>query len=306
MDEIHPRYAILEAPSILGLKPSGVELLPEALLQHGLAQAPGALRAGRLAPPAYDATRDAEHGLLNTQGIAAYTASLADAVGAIRARSELPIVLGGDCSIVLGTLLALRREGRYGLLFIDGHTDFYQPEANINGEVASSDLALATGHGPEALTCFEGLSPLVRAEDVVAFGHRDGEEQRKYGCQPLPAELRAFDLEQARALGIEVAAQHAIAHLTRNALEGFWIHLDADVLDDEVMPAVDYRTPGGLTHAELATLLRVAFASPLAVGLEVTIYNPTLDPSGEAGKALTQTLFDALAARYVTSASSRR
>ena len=99
----------------------------------------------------------------------------ADVVG----RGEFPILLGGDCSILLGSTLALRRRGRYGLLFIDGHADFYQPEANPNGEAASMDLAFATGHGPELLTNLEGLRPLVRDEDVVAFGFRDAEEQRR-------------------------------------------------------------------------------------------------------------------------------
>jgi arginase len=95
-------------------------------------------------------------------------------------------VLGGDCSIVLGGLLALRRRDRFGLLFVDGHTDFYQPEANINGEAASSDLALATGRGPEILTMFDGYRPLVRDEDVVVLGFRDGEEAASYGSQLDP------------------------------------------------------------------------------------------------------------------------
>ena len=64
---------------------------------------------------------------------------------------DIPIVLGGDCSILLGNLLALRGRGRYGLLFIDGHADFYQPDAEPNGEAASMDLALATGRGPHVV-----------------------------------------------------------------------------------------------------------------------------------------------------------
>ena len=111
---------------------------------------------------------------------------LADAVADVVERDEFPVLLGGDCSILLGSTLALRRRGRYGLLFIDGHADFYQPEANPNGEAASMDLAFATGRGPELLTNLEGLRPLVRDEDVVAFGFRDAQEQREYGSQPLP------------------------------------------------------------------------------------------------------------------------
>jgi arginase len=99
----------------------------------------------------------------NARAIASYTHDLADAVGSLLDAGEFPVVLGGDCSIVLGPALALRRRGRYGLLFVDGHADFFQPEADPYGEAASMDLAFVTGHGPALLTEFEGRSPLVRA-----------------------------------------------------------------------------------------------------------------------------------------------
>ena len=111
---------------------------------------------------------------------------------------EFPVVAGGDCTIVLGSMLALRRLGRYGLLFIDGNADFFQPEAEPQGEGASMDLALATGYGPATLTTWEGHRPLVRPEDVVAFGYRDHEDQAQYGSQPLPPELRAWESSDAR------------------------------------------------------------------------------------------------------------
>lgn len=288
-------YAIIEAPSILGLTPSGTEHLADALLAYGLAKRIGARRAGRLEPPAYVDVRDADAQVLNAGGIAAYTPVLADAVDAVLARGELPIILGGDCSILLGPTLALKRRGRYGLLFIDGHADFYQVEANPNGQAASMDLALATGRGPRRLTEFEGRRPLVRDEDVVVFGMRDADEQASYGSQPLPATLQTFDLAAVRRLGVEAAVRAAMARLTRDPLDGFFIHLDADVLDDAVMPAVDYRQPGGLSHDELRTTLRIALASSKVMGLEVTIYNPRLDPGGTAGRALTDTLVFALA-----------
>jgi arginase len=211
-------------------------------------------------------------------------------------RGERPIVLGGDCSILLGTLLALRRRGRFGLLFLDGHADFYQPEANPNGEAASMELAFATGRGPALLADLEGRRPLVRDEDVVALGFRDAAEQASFGSQPLPPALKAFDLDAVRRLGADGAAREALAHLTRpDGPEGFWIHLDADVLDDAIMPAVDYRQPGGLSWDALGSLLRAAASSGRAVGLEVTIYNPRLDPDGAAARRLVDVIVDALA-----------
>jgi arginase len=180
-------------------------------------------------------------------------------------------------------------------LFLDGHADFYQPAAT-NGEAASMDLAFATGHGPDLLTNLEGLRPLVRAEDVVAFGFRDRDEQRKFGSQPLSPQLLALDLTEVRRLGIERAAQRAVEHLTapERPTRGFFIHLDADVVSDDLMPAVDYRIPDGLSWDELRTVLEVALASGRAVGIEITIYNPSLDESGASGRDLSRTLVAAL------------
>lgn len=254
-------YVIVEAPSVLGLHPTGVEDLPKALLELDLAERLKARSAVRVKPPDYDPARDPVTKMLNPRAIRDYSVKLANAVGPILNDGDFPVVLGGDCSILLGNLLALRRRGRYGLLFVDGHADFYEPEANVNGQAASSELALATGRGPEVMTAPEGYRPLVRDEDVVAFAHRDAEQAARYGSQPLPETMRSIDLGAVRRLGAEAAARQAIAHLEREDLTGFWIHLDADVLDDAIMPAVDYRMPHGLSWEELEVVLRHARAS---------------------------------------------
>lgn len=287
-------YAIVEAPSTLGLAGDGVERLPERLLEMGLAREIGARSAGRLSIPAKNPRRDPHTGVLNAHAIATWSPKLADVVGTLLDAGEFPIVLGGDCTIVLGSMLACRRRGRFGLLFIDGNADFFQPEAEPNGEGASMDLAFATGYGPRLLTNLESRRPIVNPADVVAFGFRDHEDQKEYGSQPLPSELCAIDLPSVRRLGIEAAARAAVGRLTRAELDGFFIHVDADCLDDAVMPAVDFRVPGGLTPDELATVLRFALASGSAVGLEVAIYNPALDETGDAGRVLVNVLTSAL------------
>lgn len=286
MNANHARKAIIEAPSILGLKETGVDRLPEALLSAGLADGLSARLAGCINPPPYNAKRDPANGFLNNTSIAKYSTDLANAVGDVLDKNEFPVVLGGDCSIVLGCMLSLRRRGRFGLFFMDGHTDFYQPEANINGEVASSDLALATGRGPSVLTVFEGFCPLVHDENVVCFGFRDEAEQRQYGSQPLPDSIFSFDLAEIRKSGVKSTADKAVEYLRRRRLDGVWLHLDADVLSDEVMPAVDYRLPDGLSWKELETALKTVYASGLLVGLEVTIYNPYLDVENRSAKGL--------------------
>ncbi|HEU4780289.1 MAG TPA: arginase family protein [Steroidobacteraceae bacterium] len=290
------RYVILEAPSTFGLRSTGVEQLPNALLSHGLAERLSAIHAGRVEAASRGGQRDPQTTVLNGSEITHYTYRLADALGPLLNAGGFPIVLGGDCSIVLGSALALRRRGRYGMLFIDGQADFFQPEAEPNGEAASMDLAFVTGFGPRSLTHFDGRAPLIQPGDVVAFGFRDAEDQAEYGSQPLPAELRAFDLPSIQRMGVEAAAEAAIRHLARPELNGFWIHVDADCLDDAVMPAVDFRLPGGLSPDELSTVLTKALSSGRAMGIEVTIYNPTLDPERRAGKLLADLLADALTA----------
>jgi arginase len=81
----------------------------------------------------------------------------------------------------------------------------------------------------------------------------------------------------------DASAREAVDRLSRPGLNGFWIHLDADALDDAIMPAVDYRLPDGLSWRELDTILHTALACPKAVGMEVTIFNPHLDDGRLAG-----------------------
>jgi arginase len=288
-------YVIIEAPSILGLFRGGVEHLPEALLDAGLADGLEAQHAGRVVPPPHDPVRDAATGVLNPAGIRDYAYQLADVTGAVLDRGEVPIVLGGDCSILLGPLLALKRRGRYGLLFIDGHADFYQPEAEPNGEVASMDLAFATGRGPSLLVNLDRRAPLVRDDDVVQFGRRDAQEAESAGSQRIEeTAITVIDMPAIRQRGAAAAMHDALERLCRPALYGFWLHLDWDAIDDAVMPAVDYRLPDGLTWTELETAIRAASASGDLVGLEVTIFNPLLDHDGAIARALVRCLISAI------------
>jgi arginase len=285
-------FAILEAPSILGLQPTGVEGLSRTLLELGLADhLPNAHLAGRVDPETrYSLELDPEIGVLNADGIARFSRLLADRVGELLEGGAIPLVLGGDCSILLGNLLALRRRGRYGLLFLDGHNDCYVPGAYKSGQAAAMDLGLATGSGPDCLANLDDLRPLVRSEDVVLLGPRDQQTGLSRGRGETPAAALEIGLEEIRRDGIEIACDQAMARLASAPLEGFWLHLDVDVIADELMPAVDYRIPGGLTWEELEVVLHRASASGRLAGLNVTIYNPALDSDLAAGRALERSL----------------
>ena len=276
-------YSVIDAPSIPGLRPTGVELLPKALRAAGLLERLNAQYCGIVAPSSpYNHSRDEETKLLNAEEIKEYSLKLAEAVKRQLHKNKFPIVIGGDCSILIGNLLALRRLGRYGLFFIDGHSDFYLPEESPTGEVADMDLAIVSGYGPEILSNLDHLKPLVKEQDIVVFGYRDSSQSTQYGCQDIKKTtmINAVELVDVEKLGLKNTASLGIQALLKNELSGFWIHLDADVLDDSIMPAVDYRLPDGITFPELSNLLKLLLVSKKAVGISVTIFNPTLDKDG--------------------------
>jgi arginase len=187
--------------------------------------------------------------------------------------------------------------GKYGLFFIDGHADFYQPQASPTGEVADMDLAIVSGRGPDILSNIDGLKPLVRDQDIVVFGYRDAEQSASYGSQDVrDSNMHVFDLQYVRKAGtITAATSQAVEILVNHELDGFWIHLDADVLDDLIMPAVDYRLGGGgLSFTELSELLKTLVVSGRAVGIDITIFNPRLDLDGSITRRFISSLVQGL------------
>ena len=290
-------YSVIDAPSILGLRPTGVELLPKALRAAGLLERLNAEYGGIVAPSSpYNHSRDEETKLLNAEAIKEYSLKLAEAVKRQLHKNKFPIVIGGDCSILIGNLLALRRLGRYGLFFIDGHSDFYLPEESPTGEVADMDLAIVSGYGPEILSNLDHLKPLVKEQDIVVFGYRDSAQSAQYGCQDIKKTtmINAVELVDVKKLGLKNTASLGIQTLLKNELSGFWIHLDADVLDDSIMPAVDYRLPDGITFPELSNLLKLLLLSKKAVGISVTIFNPTLDKDGSITRNFVSSIVEGL------------
>lgn len=259
------------------------------MLAAGFAESVGALRGPEVLPPPHEKQIDAATGVLNLAGIAAYTVTLADALEPLLADGEVPIVLGGDCSILLGCLLAQRRRARAGLLFLDGHADFFQPSAEPKGEVASMELAIAVGCHDTVLARPEGRSPLVEEENVVAFGRRDELDSEESGSQRIEESgVKLINLARIRKAGIADATRQAFDHLA--GLDRFWLHLDADILDAKIMPAVDHIVEGGLDWDELAYVLRHAFATGRVMGMNITILNPTLDKDSSIVRRFAETV----------------
>ncbi|SCG14512.1 arginase [Micromonospora echinofusca] len=292
------RIAVLDAPSNLGLRP------PTSTSVPGCGKAPGALRdqgllarlrardAGCLTAPRYDPGdwRPGD-GVCHAREIADYSVALAERIGAIIDRSEFPLVLGGDCSILLGSALAMHRlgeavGGRIGLVFVDGHSDFRHPgNASYVGAAAGEDLALVTGRGQADLAAIEGRRPYFRDIDVVVLGIR---AQDEYRLDLQAAGITTRPVPALRAEGAARTAQWAHEQLADCA--GYWVHIDVDVLDPAVMPAVDAPDPGGIAFAELEILLAGLVDTPHCLGVELTVFDPDYDPDGSYAAEIVNTV----------------
>ena len=261
-------------------------MLPGVLRKHDLLARISAADGGRVIPPLYNPAIDPETHIRNAQQIASYTRAIADRLAPILDDGGFPVVLGGDCSILLGPLLALRRRGEYGLCFLDGHLDLLTPETSESKGAAGMDLALALGHGPRLLADIDGLGPLVQDRDVAVIGYRG--DVAGYGelVNGLDRpDLQWKPLEEVQRRGPKQIAEDVLSYFNKSDVRGFWIHLDVDVLENQVMSAVDSPQPGGLTYSELGDLFKALLGSPGAVGLEITILDPELDPDGHMTEA---------------------
>ena len=278
--------AIIGAPSSIGIKPYAdgrarrLDLAPNALREQGLPAHTGARDLGDVVPPPYRDFVRPPNATRNEAGVAEYSQALARQVAAAFSDGAFVVVLGGDCSIVLGCLLGARQAGvaPVGLVYIDAHSDFATPDESRTGSAASMCLALAVGRGDTPLARLAGDEPLTRATDVVLIGKRDDDEPW-YGQEAMRA-LPILDIPDAsmRERGLAGTIAAALERVARPELDGFWIHVDADVIDPSAVPAVDSPTPGGLGLDELASMLIPLVRHPKALGLELTIYDPELDP----------------------------
>ena len=288
---------VVDAPTNVGLSPlgpgrePGVRGLASALRANGIVSRLGATDGGAVASPPYRPEIDPSKGVRNGEALRSFSLDLAERVGAVVQEGKFPFVLGGDCSILIGNMLALRRRGRFGLVFIDGHLDFRHPgNSELVGAAAGADLALVSGRGPDRLAKVDGLEPLVLDGDIVALGEREDYPEWR---DVHDSDITVWDLWKMRSLGVTGVALKTVEKMEASGVEGFWVHLDADVLDDVIMPAVDSRQPDGLSYAELIELLRPFLGSPLAAGMQVTIFDPELDKNGKIAEEFTDALVEA-------------
>ncbi|MBO9626856.1 MAG: arginase family protein [Microbacterium sp.] len=292
--------AIVSAPSNLGLRPPepgavpGTAKAPEALREaglHAVLLAGGAVDAGAVLPGRYlddEGVRPAGT-VRNQQAVIDHARLLARRLVEVRADGRAPLVLGGDCSLVIAAGLASRVLGGAGLVHIDGHTDFRHPgTSTAYGALAGEDLAVAVGRHLPAVSDIDGLGPYFAAAQTAHIGCRRDDEALDEVREAIALVIPADDVILH---GASRAAARVVA--TPGLERGFWLQIDVDVLDPAHMPAVDSPDPGGLTPDELIDLLRVL--APRAWGASVTVFDPDLDPDGTHARTVARAVAEGLA-----------
>lgn len=290
--------AVLDAPSSIGIRPYDdggarrLDLAPRALRDQGLVERLDARYLGAVEPPPYRDFVRPVGGVRNEREVRDYSMLLARHISEALRDDAFVVLLGGDCSIVLGVLLgaASSDRGRPGLAYVDGHADFATPATSRSGSAANMCLALAVGRGDTDLARLGTSPPLVVEQNVALLGRRESPDEQFSGEEFL-AQSAILDLPvgELREVGPSVAADRALSRLT-DATDGFWIHFDADVLDPAVMPAVDSPERDGLSLDELVDILRPLAQHPGALGLQLTIYDPWLDQDGACAGRLADVL----------------
>jgi arginase len=230
--------------------------------------------------------RDPETGIRDYRTWVALSESLSVEVGYMLDREAFPLLLGGDCSMLVGILAAFAyKETPVGLVFLDGHADFHTPETSPGGDPADMELAVLTGRGPHAITHVAGKYPMLEEEDIVVFGIRAWDQIDE-------SPIQVYDRQQMAQKGIHAVVTEGLERFTRRGMP-VWLHFDVDVIDPPLMPVM-FPEPDGLTVEKAAQFLHLVCATSRTVGMSAACYHPVLDTDGSAGARLVDLLAEAL------------
>jgi len=277
------KVVVFGVPSAAGASRSGVERAPHALREAGLLTCLRQL--GRSVVNLSDLSLfpfradDGQPRARNLQSVACAVRAAADEMTRALAQG-FTLVLGGDCTVVAGTLAGANQAlGRpVGLVYIDANADLNTPDTTPSGMLNGMAVSLAIGRGPAAIPSGRTLAEHVA---LVGFRELDPGERHTLGLLGL-----ALSTAAAQRLGMRASALLALDAIT-NADGPVLVHLDVDVIDPASMPAKTTVTPGpGLSLDEVRELLTTLLASPRVVALEVVEFDPSLDPDGACARRL--------------------
>jgi arginase len=299
--QTHRKVAVIGAALDLGAGRRGVDMGPSAIRYAGLANRVAELGheyvdRGNVETAVAEATAVGDEQARFLPQIKATCERIAQLV-ADAARDEfVPIVLGGDHSVALGTFAGLRQvHGAGGAIWIDAHGDLNSPETSPTGNIHGMVLAAALGLAGERFREDGWGLPAVAPGRVALVGVRALDDGERTLLQDLDA--RVFTMSDVDRLGVERALREALAHV---AGPGFvHVSLDMDALDPDVAPGVGTPVRGGLSYREAHLAMELIAESGLASSLDVVEVNPILDRENETGKLAVELVASALGARIL-------
>lgn len=277
-------------------KPGGTELGPDALRKR--MEPAGIPDAGDTRTRLRGGVRDPDTGWLDFDQVCDLTGEVRERVSDLVSDGRVPVVLGGCCTLVPGTLAGARDAlGECGIAYLDGHFDLYEGDTSQSGEAADFPLAAAIGRAPQALLERLGGGPVVDPERIELIGPRDEEEAVGFGS-PVPAEVgigHYRDRESLRGADLGTVGAEAAERLAEGGRR-YWLHLDVDICDREAFPATDVLMPDGLSVQELRELITPLLAHTALAGVNLVCFNPEKDPEGGCGDVLAEIALEGLLA----------
>ena len=211
--------------------------------------------------------------------IAATCTRLAAAVTDTLSRGSVPVVLGGDHSVAVGTVSGVshffrERDQKIGLIWLDAHADMNTPESSPSGNIHGMPLACIAGMGPVELTEFYGYRPKVAPRNIVIVGLRDVDATEK--PQVRESGVRAFTMRDIDERGLRSVMEEAIRVAT-DGTDGLHVSLDMDFVDPADAPGVGTPVRGGVTYREAHLAMEMICDSRHMVSMEVVEVNPVID-----------------------------
>ena len=304
---------LIGAPTDVGAADRGASMGPEAMRVAGLQPALEqrglrVLDCGNLAGPA-NPRQPSVAGHRNLQAVHRWNRLVHDAVYQELGAERLPILLGGDHSLAVGSISAVARHCRQvgrklRVLWLDAHADFNTGELSPSGNLHGMPLACLCGFGPKVLTELGGAAPSLHPQWIRQIGVRSVDEGEKRFLHELAVEV--FDMRYIDEMGMRQTMEQALAGLDRDT--HLHVSFDVDFLDPDIAPGVGTLVPGGPTYREAQLCMEMIADTRLLGSLDVVELNPALDVrNGTSALAvnLLESLFgkSTLARRQVTAPS---
>jgi arginase len=293
--------AIIGAALDLGSGRRGVDMGPSAIRYAGLdARIEGLARRcedwGNVTAAVAEASAVGDERVRFLEQIKETCERIADLVVRAVEGGFLPLVLGGDHSVALGTLGGLARaKGLGGVLWLDAHGDLNRPETSPTGNVHGMPLAAVLGVAGPGFESDAFRLPAVDSTRVALVGVRELDDGERQLLSELDA--RVYTMSDVDRLGVEPVLRDALEHVAGDAF--VHVSLDMDVLDPEVAPGVGTPVRGGLSYREAHLALELVAEAGLVGSLEVVEVNPILDRENETGELAVELVASALGARIL-------